>query len=702
MNWNTPSPVEHIPSSPPFDFVFGYFNLSSNWAVPYFTTTMSIREAADSLKLVSQFPGYENMAWRIDDLYQRDIDWERVEKDIAPYLANTQEPQFFNSLTIALMPIKDNETQASFQSASWAPPELKGNFAKRLNVGPISLGYYNNWDAPTEPAARLGRISWNPQQVFSVAIDGQHRLAALKEAARGGYDDRSNNSRVPVILLLLDERVGYRAPKGTKLLDLMRTIFVALNKHSKQVSRPRHILLDDQDPHALCVRAMIGDQITAGLDDLKLQRLPLSLVDWHREQAKIDDGPYLTTILGLDWIVEQALHTKATKDYFNYQAVEKQLRTMAFYLGLDINDKQSSTRRRLDKLAEFAVEPFSFTGSWSHSESDGELGQIVNAFRATWAKGIIHLLTEFAPYKSLIQRRQDDKSFSTEFVNWYYLLERSAQGGKKAKDELEGFISRLKVRGDDSISEMTLERNLQSIIDSKGQSLAFKVAFQRSLVAAYIEFVAIDEQDLSDFDEDSLDEDENENENENNSIDNTDEEYGSAEKAHTSLKAELFLTRAKQFVDGLNQVITNQPIFMDVRASFDTTHLWHGSLYKKSDNTIDFTLGASKRAKDLIFIAACLALCKDQKDEAISKGFKKFWEELPESDVGIHRKIWRSVQKKFCKLDGGTASRILAERDDEFNMDEALEEAEKRVKWLWEALKMPAPAADKPKQKKSK
>src|SRR6185503_2487960 len=101
---------------------------------------MTMREAADSLRLVNDFPGNESLGWKIDELYQRDIDWGRVEREIVPYLSSSEEPQFFNSLTIAFMPIKDNEVKANFGGQGWACPELTGEFAKAIEIGPINVG----------------------------------------------------------------------------------------------------------------------------------------------------------------------------------------------------------------------------------------------------------------------------------------------------------------------------------------------------------------------------------------------------------------------------------------------------------------------------------------------------------------------------------------------------------------------------------
>ena len=102
------------------------------------------------------------------------------------YLRNEDLPQFFNSLTVALLPIKDNEVLEAYSGTHWAAPgDLDGSVTPyNVDVGAISFSYYDKWNEPSEMAAKLGRIRWNPDEVFGVAIDGQHRLAAMKSSCR--------------------------------------------------------------------------------------------------------------------------------------------------------------------------------------------------------------------------------------------------------------------------------------------------------------------------------------------------------------------------------------------------------------------------------------------------------------------------------------------------------------------------------------
>ena len=198
--------VEHIPATPHFDFLYGRYRLSS-WVIPYFSTTMSLRDAATSLRLAADFPGSDDVAWKLDELYQREVDWPRVERRIVPYLRAAGQPQFFNALTIALLPTGHSlsGTEHAFaEDRDWRPPRLTeaDRFPKTLRVGPITCGYWTAWDDFAQAEARTGQICWNPEQVFAVALDGQHRLAAIKQFVEhpGISDHQLGATSVPVIL----------------------------------------------------------------------------------------------------------------------------------------------------------------------------------------------------------------------------------------------------------------------------------------------------------------------------------------------------------------------------------------------------------------------------------------------------------------------------------------------------------------------
>ena len=69
--------------------------------VRYMQTLIGV-EFLDKLTLVSDLPGSER--WPIRELFQRDIDVDRVTNEVLPYFYRTDRIKFFNPLTLAVLP----------------------------------------------------------------------------------------------------------------------------------------------------------------------------------------------------------------------------------------------------------------------------------------------------------------------------------------------------------------------------------------------------------------------------------------------------------------------------------------------------------------------------------------------------------------------------------------------------------------------
>ena len=421
--------------------------------------------------------------------------------------------------------------------------------------------------------------------------------------------------------------------------------------------------------------------------------LPLSFVDWHSEQAKFESGPYCTTILGLDWIVEKVLGSKPIKDYANYDAVERQLRALSSSLGIDLASSSSETFKRFSKNVKQAVEPFSYLGSWTHEAGGAakELGAIVEAFQRVWARPLVRLLTEFSPYANLLQMRGDLETLSPEFVNWYYLRGRAEQA-PQALDELRKYEALLRRRKVNPVNEAELQDRLQQLEDLKGDSLAFKVAFQRALVWAFVDFYRIDDADLPSDNGFQGDDQEGEE---------LEEATPASLQATTGVRAKKCDERSKQFIAALNRVLDEAPQFLDVRGETkpEEHYIWHGSLYNLGGNTVDFTGAASDRARDLIFAAAILVVCSESKEAGADLDFEELWDHLEDSELGIHKRLLDCMRRKAAG-EKGFGGRIAKERNRVYDEELALlEEVKERLRWLWELL---APAKKTPKKKKNK
>jgi hypothetical protein len=688
---------EDIKATAHFDFLYGRFSLSK-WKIPYFTTTVSLEDAANDLHLTSEIPGAEEIQWSLDELYQRDIDWHRVEQRIAPYLRDGDNPQFFNSITIALLPYDsaNKETLDRFgDGVQWLAPkhEMASLYKADLRVGPIQFGFWDKWEKTTDAAFRSGRMRWNKDQIFGVAIDGQHRLAAIKTLVdSGGKSAEIAGTRIPVILLVFDEQVGYEGPQNRPTVELLRRLFIDLNKHAQTVTRGRQILLDDWDPNSICVRSLLQNELAGNLDALADQppRLPLSLVDWHSEQAKFDTGPYLTTVLGLDWLVGKVLETKSIRDFTDYGSIAAQIKKLQNRLGIDLE----SARTRLEGLESFHMRPFSYRAE--------DIQLIREAFADVWGAPLVTIFTKFAPYQSLISTRIHDGTLSLDHQEWFHLRERKRQDPFEGKptQEYRQFLGRLATRPIDPISETDLELSLSRLNGLKDESLAFNVAFQRALLLGFLEYAKISVSDIDQFGAG----DDNEDFPDFGDLDAPEEDYVSTESAEEEfadpipetkksvLKAQ-YATRAEEYVVAINRVVAAFPNFLHVNGEYEeaggiSREFWAGTLLKKPEDTIDFTQAASDRARDLIFLAAAMVLYDDRTEPNTQSDFDDFWIDCTQNAaVAITDSIGRGIAR-FSKGPGSGAGRAIRGRGEDYSEDTGYDEARHRLSFLWKELEL--------------
>jgi hypothetical protein len=293
----------------------GVFELSKA-AVPFFLANLTLEDLQRELKLVEELPADYRANWRLEELFQRDIDWDRVSDQIVNgYLKRKEKRTFFNALTVALLPISQGGV---LDDRYGTPDELPPNDPpfglsdySTLNIGGVQLASRKSADSD------VAYLRWNERTVFAATIDGQHRLAALKTFAESTVLTRSQRAtKIPVIFLILDERVGFHTEgvaahgDSNPLLSMVREVFIDLNKHALEVSVSRQVLLDDQEVEARCTRTLIAQRI--GKETY--EELPLGLVNWKDDVAKFDLGPYFTSVYVLYLVVKDILSIYYPKD----------------------------------------------------------------------------------------------------------------------------------------------------------------------------------------------------------------------------------------------------------------------------------------------------------------------------------------------------------------------------------------------------
>ncbi|WP_373047030.1 hypothetical protein [Vulgatibacter sp.] len=411
----------------------GRFALSRT-AIPYFSGVMSLEEVAKELGLVENLPADLRARWRLEELFQREIDWDRVRKSIVQgYLRVPDKLKFFNSITVALLPLDEKRhITSSYGDASNAPepkPSLRASPWSVSNIGGVQL-----IQADSSPH---GFVRWDPTRIFPATIDGQHRLAALQMLLNeGSLSLDALSTEISVLFLIADKRAGFDTahlqalPDENPILAVVREIFIDLNKHAKGVKRARQILLDDQDIKSRCVRQMVSSTI----GEVEEGRLPLGVVHWqHTDTAKFNVGektaPFITTVELLYSIVESVLALDTPRDPMDEAQVRRYVDSIERALGVSQQiASEPATYPNVAPLKDYVERvhlregyevPFVTLPSVYLKAAD-------EAFKVRWRQLIVSTLQRFQAYSDFIDEVRARDALSGELAA-FLVLPRRAQ-----------------------------------------------------------------------------------------------------------------------------------------------------------------------------------------------------------------------------------------------------------------------------------
>ena len=169
----------------------------------------------------------------IEERYQREIDYNRVRKQIAPYLAS-DEDRFFGAFIVSVL----NGDQMEFQPL--------GDMVSRIPALYRTAG------------STFGFLTLEGNEIL-VPLDGQHRLAALEFAITGkdekqrpiaGMDTNTEVAKdVCTVILLRHHR------------EKSRKIFNKVNRYAKSTTKGENLITADDDVIAVIAREDIADDI---------------------------------------------------------------------------------------------------------------------------------------------------------------------------------------------------------------------------------------------------------------------------------------------------------------------------------------------------------------------------------------------------------------------------------------------------------
>ena len=200
----------------------------------YYLISLKASELVNLVKEPKNMPGWDDE--KIEEIYQRKINFSRVRNQIAPYLANS-DSRFFGSLIVAAFNFDDTV-----------------EFTPLTEIPAVSIAKLRPDEK--EAGSKIGMLTLHGG-IMMAPLDGQHRLKAL-EFAMLGKDQRGKDipginvdpelatEDISVILVPYDP-------------EKARRIFTRVNRYARRPSSSETYVTDDEDLFAVLARRVAND-----------------------------------------------------------------------------------------------------------------------------------------------------------------------------------------------------------------------------------------------------------------------------------------------------------------------------------------------------------------------------------------------------------------------------------------------------------
>ena len=262
--------------------VYGEFGAGANVHAFYVQSAITPQQL-NWVSLISNVRGSER--WPVRDLFQRDVDNDRITTKLLPYLQDEDKIKFFNPLTLTVLPMHEDTDSILTRMPRVVEYSQHDENGREWVYLERERYYQVRW---VKDHPQFALLEWSDVRSRLVAIDGQHRLSALKRFLRDEEESSRQDFmkwRIPVVVVSF--RAGAERADPPSVLEVVRSIFVYINTQAQQVSAARKILLADESVNAICTQELLQRSHTndlapaEGRDD---RCLPLLFYDWRGEE----------------------------------------------------------------------------------------------------------------------------------------------------------------------------------------------------------------------------------------------------------------------------------------------------------------------------------------------------------------------------------------------------------------------------------
>ena len=356
--------------------VYGEFGAGASVQAFYVQAALAPAQLG-RISLISDIQGSER--WSVRDLFQRDVDNSRVTQALLPYLQDSSKIKFFNPLTLTVLPM-----DANGRSVLARMPKVIESVYQDGDNKWVSLERENYFRVRwIEGSPQYAEIEWNDIRSRLVAIDGQHRLSALKrflEDRRGSSYNDFMDWRIPVVIVSFRAKGNRSEPPS--VLEVVRSIFVYINTEAKEVNEARKILLSDESVNDVCTQELLE---RSHENDLRPRSerapdcMPLLFYDWRGEETS-----------------RRAIHAPAA-----VKSVEELRNWFEWYiLGKDFDPEQETA---------LGINPTHSLHSAFHDKklSHADSKAVRDLVREDLLPAVAFLLENFVPYRSYVSHLRE-------------------------------------------------------------------------------------------------------------------------------------------------------------------------------------------------------------------------------------------------------------------------------------------------------
>lgn len=279
---------------------------------------------------------YDTRTLDFDQIMQRDIDDSRVSAELIPYLLEqsaTGLVKLFPPIIVVLLPTEaTGKPAAHYPKVETSTLDQDDESFEVIRSGPVGQEVFElrRWLQEGTPQAHdFAELRINTNRCKLVIVDGQHRAMSLLALYRNikGWPERTRNvepyykiwtpsrlakfdlhrAKLPIMFCVFPQLDGEQFGLDLKVHSACRSIFLALNKSARPVTRSRNILLDDRDVVAMFLRGVLGYIKDRDISTMETIRLSAVELDNDKDRSVLTSPVAVTGVTHLNGLLERLM-----------------------------------------------------------------------------------------------------------------------------------------------------------------------------------------------------------------------------------------------------------------------------------------------------------------------------------------------------------------------------------------------------------